>query len=85
MQEIIMDFILQIKEKKGLPVMVTDEEIAKVYCAFLAIKDRYLEKQHVILIKSCCESLIEAEMEDIPMPITFIANTCDSIHHKGVK
>ena len=72
MKEIITDFLMQEKMMNGMPASVDKAEIAKVQCAFLAVKGHYPERQHVQILKVCCDTIIEAEKKKISAPISLM-------------
>ncbi len=66
MKEIIADFLQQEKKQMGIEKPeVSKAEIAMVQCAFLAVKDHYPEKNHVQLIRICCDTMMEAEKKQL--------------------
>ena len=71
MIRIIVDFLDQTKKYYGISEPVTKGEVAKVRAAYSCVQGHYPEKQQMIVLKSICESVIEAEKKKYKAPIAF--------------
>ena len=73
MDKIIKSFIAEEKQLHGLKPEVNKTEIAMVMGAYNVVKDHYPEKTHVNIVRICCESMVEAEKQNISSKMSFMA------------
>ena len=75
-KELIEFYISGIKEKKGLiDTNVKDSEIAYVQAAYSVIQHTYHERDPRDLLRSCCETLVESEVNHIACKMAFMIST----------
>ena len=74
---IIYDLLKQDKEMNGMPGLVKKSELAQIKCAFDAVKGHYPEKQHVMVLRACCDIMVAAQKKKINTPIALMISQLD--------
>ena len=74
MNNFISDFLIEEKRLCGMIPEVDKTEVAMVQGAFNAIKDNYPDRYHVMVIRECCNALVNAKKENISSKISYMAS-----------